>query len=94
MRIRFKEPPAYVCENQHKHLDAHLEVFNGLELDGAERTQDGTMFRVSLQAVFMAFPLRLDTLVGRTFWRWHWLTEGLGLDNFVYFPADCVEVIQ
>ncbi len=63
-------------------------------LDG-EPNPKGTMYQVPLQQVLLALLRRKEeALVEVHYWSGHWLRTGISLSDFVYFPADCVEVLE
>lgn len=94
MKIRFVKAPTYVCEHQVRHHDIHLAAFVGLELQ-AELAQGGEMYQVKLAEVLRALTQPgKDDLLAIAYWSGHWLRVQLMLDEYVYFPAECCQVIE
>ncbi|TXG78211.1 hypothetical protein E6Q11_01520 [Candidatus Dojkabacteria bacterium] len=94
MRGKFTKSPEFVCEGRAHHHDTYLAAFVGLEIKG-ELTEDGTMFRVALKEVLQALS-QLDNKerLATTYWSGHWLRIKLRLHDHVYFPVDCMAVIE
>lgn len=93
MKIRFVNPPTYVCEHQVRHHDALLAAFVGLELQ-AELAEGGEMYRAELAEVLRALTRPgKDNLLAIAYWSSHWLRVKLMLHEYVYFPASCCQVI-
>lgn len=95
MKIKFRSPPAYVCENRVPHYDAHLTVFVGLELE-VTRSPDGAMYMATTKDVLVALiqQSRDDQIMAVTYWTSHWHRIRLGLSAPVYFPKACCQVID